>query len=102
MGNRSASEEDEELTEEQRIAQLEKSVSSNKVILLIVGLILIITISVAITTGIITALTSNDENTVKLEDFQASQAEIEALKKWQTWWNNHKAKLTNQWMFDGV
>jgi len=27
--------------------------------------------------------------------------QIEALKKWQVWWNENKSSLTNQWMFDG-
>lgn len=28
--------------------------------------------------------------------------QVEALKKWQVWWNSNKSGLTNQWMFDGV
>jgi len=27
--------------------------------------------------------------------------QIEALKKWQSWWNQNKTDLTNPWMFDG-
>jgi hypothetical protein len=74
-------EEEDELSEEQRIALLEKNVSSNKVILLIVALILIITISVAITTGIVNVLSSNDQPQIKLTDFQSAQKEIADLKK---------------------
>jgi len=28
--------------------------------------------------------------------------QIEALKQWQTWWNENKTKLSNQWMFNGI
>jgi hypothetical protein len=81
MTDRNTAEAEDELSEQQRIELLEKSVSSNKVILLIVALILIITISVAITTGIVNMLSSNDQPQVKLADFQASQKEIAELKK---------------------
>ena len=27
--------------------------------------------------------------------------QIEALKKWQVWWNGHKAEYINPWLFDG-
>ncbi len=27
--------------------------------------------------------------------------QMEALKKWQAWWNQNKIGFTNQWMFDG-
>ncbi len=28
--------------------------------------------------------------------------QIDALKKWQTWWNKNKSTFINQWMFDGA
>ena len=28
--------------------------------------------------------------------------QIEALKKWQNWWNQNKTSLTNPWMFNGM
>jgi len=77
----SSIEDEEELTEEQRISLLEKSVSSSKISLLIVALVLIITISVAITAGVITALSGNNKNTVSIKEFLQTQAEITHLKK---------------------
>ncbi|MCP5161324.1 MAG: hypothetical protein H6999_12120 [Hahellaceae bacterium] len=73
-------EEHEELSEEQRLTLLEKSVTMNKFVLLGIALTLIIGISVAITTAIVTGL-STDEAKVEPAAFIALQQEVVALKQ---------------------
>jgi hypothetical protein len=72
--------EPDELTEEQRISMLERSVSTNKVALLIVALLIMVALSVTITTTIISGM-SSEEVYVLPEELVAVQAKIAALEQ---------------------
>ena len=80
MTDREEPEEAEDLSEGQRISLLEKSVTTNKVILLVLALTLIIAISVTITTMIIDGM-SDDSSLVEQEAFMQVQQELSQLKE---------------------
>jgi len=80
MTDRDESDEHEDLSEDQRISLLEKSVTTNKVVLLIFALTLIVAISVTLTVMIISGM-SNDEPTVGQEAFIQDQQELVILKQ---------------------
>ena len=79
MAEKDRAEEQDELSEEQRISMLEKSVTANKVVLLILALTLIVAISVTLTTMIISGM-SEDSTLGEQEDFILIQQELTALK----------------------
>lgn len=79
MADRERSEEHEELSEEQRISLLEKSVTANKVVLIILALTLIVAISVTLTTMIIQGM-SDDQSLVGQEAFVQVEQELAQLK----------------------
>ena len=74
------SEESEQLTEEQRIARLERHVSTNRVTLLVVVLIGVVLLSVAITVGVVKLL-EPDAEYIHQREFAALQKQVEALTK---------------------
>lgn len=80
MSENDRSDEHEELSEEQRILMLEKSVTTNKVVLLILALTLIVAISVTLTTMIISSM-SEDTSLGEQEAFIQMQQELVALKE---------------------
>ncbi|UZE95652.1 hypothetical protein [Alkalimarinus alittae] len=80
MAEKDKAEEQEELSEEQRISMLEKSVTANKVVLLILALTLIIAISVTLTTMIISSM-SEDGALGEQEAFIQIQLELTTLKE---------------------
>ena len=80
MADRDEADEHEDLSEEQRISLLEKSVTTNKVVLLILALILIIGISVTLTVMIISGM-SDEESLVGQEAFVQVQQELTQLSQ---------------------
>lgn len=80
MSEKDRSDEQEELSEEQRISMLEKSVTANKVVLLILALTLIVAISVTLTTMIISSM-SEDSSLGEQEAFIQMQQELTTLKE---------------------
>ena len=80
MSEKDRSDEQEELSEEQRISMLEKSVTANKVVLLILALTLIVAISVTLTTMIISSM-SEDSSLGEQEAFIQMKQELTALKE---------------------
>lgn len=72
--------EQDELSEEQRIDLLEKSASTNKIALLIVALLLMVALSVTITTTIISSM-SNDTVYATPSELVILQERIDALEK---------------------
>ncbi|WP_250656728.1 hypothetical protein [Alkalimarinus coralli] len=80
MMEKDRADEHEELSEEQRISMLEKSVTANKVVLLILALTLIVAISVTLTTMIISSM-GEDSSLVEQEAFIKVQQELTALKE---------------------
>ena len=80
MTEKDRSDEQEELSEEQRISMLEKSVTANKVVLLILALTLIVAISVTLTTMIISSM-SEDSSLGEQEAFIQMKQELTALKE---------------------
>lgn len=79
MAGRKDLDEHDEMSEEQRLSVLEKSVTTNKIVLLVVALGLIVAISVTITTLIMTGM-EDDTPTVDMESFNLLQAEVSSLK----------------------
>ncbi len=80
MTENERSDEQEELSEEQRISMLEKSVTANKVVLLILAFTLIVAISVTLTTMIISSM-SEDSSLGEQEGFIQIQQELTSLKE---------------------
>lgn len=80
MTDKDRSDEQEELSEEQRISMLEKSVTANKVVLLILALTLIVAISVTLTTMIISSM-SEDSSLGEQDAFIQMQQELTTLKE---------------------
>lgn len=80
MAEKERPDDQEELSEEQRISLLEKSVTTNKVVLLILALTLIVAISVTLTTMIISSMTE-DSSLGEEEAFIQMQQELTALKE---------------------
>jgi hypothetical protein len=78
--NKPREDEREELSEEQRIALLEKNVTTNKVALLIVALLIIVALSVTISTTIISSM-SSDAVYVTPEQIIPLQEKIAALEQ---------------------
>ena len=78
--DRGESDEHDDLSEEQRISLLEKSVTTNKVVLLILALILIVGISVTLTVMIISGM-SDEESLVGQEAFVQVQQELTQLNQ---------------------
>jgi TolA-binding protein len=74
-------EEQEPLTEEQRISALESKVGINKLVLLVMALILIIVISVSITLFSINALSGDDEKTVSITMLAELETKISVLQE---------------------
>lgn len=81
MTDRDESDENDDLSEEQRISLLEKSVTTNKVVLLILALILIVAISVTLTVMIITGMSDEEAPLVGQEAFVQVQNDIIQLNQ---------------------
>lgn len=80
MAEKEKAEEHDELSEEQRISMLEKSVTANKVVLLILALTIIIAISVTLTTMIISSM--SEEGTLQEQEaFVQLKQELTVLKE---------------------
>ncbi len=80
MPNKQNAEQHESLSEEQRLTLLERTVTTNKFVLIGLALLLIISISVALTTTIVTSM-REDEVRVDPKAFIALQQEVIALKQ---------------------
>jgi hypothetical protein len=93
MTNRDESDENDELSEEQRISLLEKSVTTNKVVLLILALILIVAISVTLTVMIITGMSDEEPPLAGQEAFVQVQNEIIEINQQITDQKNIISKL---------
>lgn len=80
MPSRNSREDSDEMSEEQRLTLLERSVTTNKIVLLVMALGLIVAISVTITTLIMAGM-KDDTPTVELTAFNQLQMEVMSLKK---------------------
>lgn len=79
MAKEKAAEEEETLSESQRLALLESAMGTNRTVLIILSLLIIISLSVTVTLAIVTALTE-EEPMVDLAEIDSLKQQLDVLK----------------------